>query len=62
MEHHPDYVVRLTPAELDELKKASTEVDRGLLRLSLGRSPCERLRVATRAQKALSKFHRHAST
>lgn len=51
-----------TAAETEQLQKAAAEVDRGLLRLSLARSPRERLRVATRAQKALAKFSRHAPT
>jgi hypothetical protein len=47
---------------LAQFEAAAAEVDRTLLQLTLARSPRERLRAATRAQKALSKFHRHAST
>ena len=45
---------------IEQLERAAREVDRTLLRLCLARSPRERLRVATRAQKALGKFRRHA--
>lgn len=44
----------------EQLEKAAAEVDRELLDLALARSPRERLRVATRAQRALSKFRPHA--
>jgi len=43
-------------AELEQFQRASAEVDRELIRLSRARAPLERLRVATRAQKALAKF------
>ena len=49
-------------AALEQFQAAAAEVDRTLFQLTLARSPRERLRTATRAQKALSKFHRHAST
>ncbi len=60
MDHPPPKPAQPQSASLEQFRRAASEVDRTLLQLSLRRSPRERLRVATRAQKALSKFHRHA--
>jgi hypothetical protein len=47
---------------VERFEQAAAEVDRTLLRECLARTPRERLRVATRAQRALAKFRRHASS
>jgi hypothetical protein len=48
-------------AEREQAERAAAEVDVQLLELALARSPRERLRVATRAQRALGRLRLDAS-